>query len=239
MVIDFHSHVLPGIDDGSASVEESIAMLRMESEQGISRVVATPHFYAQYNTPERFLEQRDLAEARLREEMAQHGGLPELLVGAEVYFFRGMSDSQFLPQLTIRGKHCILIEMPPAPWTDSVFQELESIWKKQRIVPIVAHVDRYISPFKTYDIPRKLAELPVLVQANADFFLKRATAGMALKMLKADRIQLLGSDCHNVSSRKPDLLAAVQKIEQRLGKDVLAGIRGYECAVLEEEVVSL
>ena len=44
-MIDFHSHVLPGMDDGSASLEESIAMLRMEAEQGITQVVATPHFY--------------------------------------------------------------------------------------------------------------------------------------------------------------------------------------------------
>ena len=57
-VIDFHSHILPGIDDGSASVEQSIAMLRMEAEQGIDHVVATPHFYPQYDTPEHFLRKR-------------------------------------------------------------------------------------------------------------------------------------------------------------------------------------
>lgn len=45
-IMDFHSHILPGIDDGSASLEESIAMLRMEAEQGITHVIATPHFYA-------------------------------------------------------------------------------------------------------------------------------------------------------------------------------------------------
>ena len=231
-VIDFHSHILPGIDDGSASLEESVAMLQMEAEQGITHVMATPHFYAQNDEPDRFLSRRAQAEARLREEMAKYSGLPEFGVGAEVSFFRGMSESEYLPQLSIRGKRCILIEMPPAPWPEAIYRELEEIWEKWGITPIIAHIDRYIRPFRTYHIPQRLAEMPLLVQANADFFLKPSTAGMALKMLKADQIQLLGSDCHNMSSRKPNLGAALQRIEQKLGQDALSPIRVYETQIL-------
>ena len=164
--------------------------------------------------------------------MAKYSGLPEISVGAEVSFFRGMSESEILPQLTIREKRYILIEMPPAPWTDAVYRELEGIWEKRGITPIIAHIDRYIGPFRTYRIPQRLAEMPVLVQANADFFLNRSTAGMALKMLKADQIQLLGSDCHNMSSRKPNLGAAVQRIARKLGQDALSRICGYESQIL-------
>ena len=57
-VIDFHSHILPGIDDGSKNVEESLQMLRMMAKQGITHVVATPHFYPQHDTPESFLKRR-------------------------------------------------------------------------------------------------------------------------------------------------------------------------------------
>ena len=68
---DFHSHILPGVDDGSTSVEESIAMLRMLSRQGVSHVVATPHFYPNYDDPEQFLRRRkdvyeDLLAANIR-----------------------------------------------------------------------------------------------------------------------------------------------------------------------------
>lgn len=227
-VTDFHSHILPGIDDGSASVEESIALLTMEAEQGVRRVVATPHFYAGYDSPERFLENRDRAESLLRVEMARHGGLPELLIGAEVYFFRGMSESDLLPQLTIRGKSCILIEMPPAPWQTDHFWELERIWERRGIVPIIAHVDRYIGPFRTWGIPQRLAQLPVMVQANGAFFLERGTSAMAMRMLKADQIQLLGSDCHNMTVRKPNLSAALDRIQRKLGDGAIAGIREYE-----------
>ena len=74
MVTDFHSHILPGVDDGSSSLEQSLQMLRMEAEQGIRHVVATPHFYARYDAPETFLEKRSRAEALLREAMEKNPG---------------------------------------------------------------------------------------------------------------------------------------------------------------------
>ena len=216
-IIDFHSHILPGIDDGSHNVEESIALLRKEAEQGITHVIATPHFYPQYDSPERFLERRNEAEAILREEMSKHNGLPEVSVGAEVYFFNGMSDSDGILPLTIDQKKCILVEMPVGPWPDRVYRELEDIHNKQGLMPVVAHVERYFGRFRNYGIPERLAELPVLVQSNAEFFLDKRTSAMALRMLKKEQIHLLGSDCHNLTSRSPSLMEAVSLIEKRLG----------------------
>ena len=232
MISDFHSHILPGIDDGSSSCEESIAMLRMEAEQGIRHVVATPHFYARYDNPEEFLRKRARAEKMLREEMAKEKGLPEVSIGSEVHFFNGIGDSDVVPRLTIGSKRCILIEMPHTPWTPAMYRELENISLKQDLIPIVAHMDRYISPFRTYNIPEYLADLPVLVQANADFFLKRSTAAMAMRMLKAGQIHLLGSDCHNLTSRKPNLGEAVSRIQQKLGREALDRISVNEQVVL-------
>ena len=188
MIIDFHSHILPGIDDGSRSVEESMELLQAEADQGIRTVIATPHFYAHHDSPERFLEKRSRAEAMLREATAHRSDLPEVYSGAEVYFFPGISDSELLSLLTIDSKRCILLEMPQAPWTEAMFREIEGISVKQGIMPIIAHIDRYIRPFKTYGIPERLSELPVLVQANASFFLHRSTRRMALKMLKENKI---------------------------------------------------
>ena len=231
-MIDFHSHILPEMDDGSASLEESIAMLRMEAEQGITHVVATPHFYARYDKPEEYLQRRKRAEERLRNELAKHSDLPQISVGAEVYYFHGMSNSDFLPNLTVAGTSCIMVEMPGSPWQPSVYQELEMIYQRWGFVPIVAHVDRYIAPLRTHGIPEQLARLPVMVQANADFFLNRSTAGMAMRMLKKDLIQLLGSDCHNLSSRKPDLGDALHAIEGKLGQAALERVHEYGREIL-------
>ena len=232
-IIDFHTHILPAIDDGSESIRESVLMLKAEAKQGIHHVVATPHFYAYHDSPERFLRRREAAFARLQKEMSRYSGLPEMSVGAEVYYFSGISDSEVLQELTISGIQCILIEMPAPPWTDQMYRELEGIRVKQGLLPILAHIDRYISLFRTFQIPERISKLPVLVQANASFFLHRSTAGMALRMLKNDKIHLLGSDCHNLSGRAPNLGEALQVIEKRLGRSAISKVAAHQNDVLK------
>ena len=232
MITDFHSHILPNVDDGSTSLEESIAMLRMEAEQGITHVVATPHFYADHDSPERFLSRRDRAEAELRAEMAKHTGLPTLSVGAEVSFFQGISASDVLREFAIKDASCVLLEMPMCQWTNSMYREIEQIQEKQDLLPVIAHVDRYISPLHDHGIPNRLAQLPVAVQANASFFLRFSTSNMAMKMLRQDSIHLLGSDCHNLRHRPPNLGDAVERIRRRLGEQAIESICYHECRVL-------
>jgi protein-tyrosine phosphatase len=234
-IVDFHSHILPDMDDGSASVEESLAMLRMEQEQGITHVVATPHFYARYDSPAQFLQKRERAEALLREEMEKYTDLPQLTVGAEVYYFPGISDSEGISELTIDQKRCILIEMPTSTWTEAMYRELEGLYVKRGLIPIVAHIDRYIGRFHNRGIPKRLAQLPVLIQANAEFFLERYTSSLALRMLKKEEIHLLGSDCHDLSSRKPNLQGALELINRRLGRDAMEGIFSCQRNVLAED----
>jgi protein-tyrosine phosphatase len=235
MITDFHSHILPGIDDGSRSVEESLGMLRMEARQGIQRIVATPHFYPQQNSPAEFLERRAESARVLQEALAQEPPLPQIYLGAEVYFFQGISDCEQLRELTIEKNSYILIEMPMPPWSDRMYRELQDIHYKQGLNPIVAHVDRYIRPFKTYDIPSRLAELPVLVQANASFFRDRFTRSMAMRMLRQGQIHLLGSDCHNLTTRVPNLDQAVQLIGKQLGEEALRWIQSNADDVLPGE----
>ena len=231
-MVDFHSHILPRIDDGSSSVEMSIKMLKMEAAQGITQVVATPHFYAQQDKLDSFLKRREQAEKVLRREMEKYPGLPEICLGAEVHFFRGISEAEFLRYLTIRQNRCLLIEMPAPPWDEGMYRELEAIWVRREILPIIAHIDRYIGPWKTFKIPQRLAQLPVLVQANTSFFTQLKTSSMAMRMLKAGNIHLIGSDCHNISDRKPDMGQAVDRITKKLGSDALARISEYETKVL-------
>lgn len=232
MLTDFHSHILPEMDDGSPDVETSLEMLARERAQGIGRVVLTPHFYPRYEDPKRFLARRDRAEEQLRRAMEGRTDLPALLVGAEVYYFRGISESECLPELAIRNTGAVLIEMPHAPWTDAMLRELADIRHKRGLIPIVAHIDRYIGPLRTHGIPGALERLPVLVQANASFFRERRTAGMAMRMLKADQIQLLGSDCHNLTDRAPNLGPALAVIEKKLGAESLQRIRSWEDTVI-------
>ncbi len=113
-----------------------------------------------------------------------------------------------------------------------MYRELENIWCRRQITPVIAHIDRYIRPFRTFGIPERLAELPVLVQANAGLFLDGRTRRLALRLLREDQIQLLGSDCHNLDTRPPRLGAAIQLIEKRLGEQPLNRIQEYQEDVL-------
>lgn len=234
MFTDFHSHILPGVDDGSGSVEESLAMLQMEADQGVCSVVATPHFYPRQDSPDRFLSRREKAMGRLQEALGKDGKYPQVLLGAEVLFFPGISESDQLERLTFDGKRCILIEMPIPQWTKQMYRELENIYSRRGILPIIAHVDRYIRPFHTHGIPEQLSQLPVMVQANAGFFIRPSTRHMALKMLRRQQIHILGSDCHNLSDRRPNLASAEQIIRSSLGTEALQWIQSNE-----EEILSL
>ena len=234
MIADLHSHILPEIDDGSGSVAESLKMLTMLQDQGIRNVVATPHFYGNQDRPDRFLRRRQAAMERLQEALQDHPQLPKVHLGAEVYFFQGMSDAEALQNLTIAGSRYILVEMPMGRWNDRMYKELVQIWEKQDLIPVVAHVDRYLSALSTHGIPDRLEELPVLVQANAGFFLRSSSRRMAMKMLKNQQIHLLGSDCHDTTTRPPRLGAAVERIRKELGEEALTMIQSYQTQLLGE-----
>lgn len=227
-MVDFHSHILPGIDDGSIDVEMSLTMLRKEAEQGVKTVVATPHFYANENTPADFLAARQKALEQLQEAAKDEPGLPRVIVGAEVFYFRGMSDSEAMWDLRIGDTNYILVEPPMPPWNDRVYEELSGLVTKQNLVPIVAHVDRYLPPLFGNRMIDRLLDGHLLIQANAGFFLgKRAKT--AKKLLKEGKIHLLGSDCHDLTERAPNLGAVA------LDAALWSRIRHYETVVLGEE----
>ncbi len=232
-VVDFHSHILPGVDDGSTCLEQSIQMLQAMTSQGIKQVVATPHFYAKHDKPEKFLRMRAEAEKLLRAEMSKYPQMPELYIGCEVYYFNGISDSDILQDLTINNSRYILIEMPMPPWNERIYRELENIWLKQDLIPVVAHIDRYIGPWRTHRIPDRLEKLPVKIQANATFFLDKSTRSMAFRMLRKHRIHLLGSDCHDMTERAPNLGDALKAIENKLGQDEISFIQSEERRILK------
>ena len=82
-MIDFHSHFLPGMDDGSKSVQESLKMLSLARDSGVNQIVATPHFYASKESPEHFLRRRESSWETLKEALPDDA--PQIWLGAEVY----------------------------------------------------------------------------------------------------------------------------------------------------------
>ena len=232
MVSDFHSHVLPAIDDGSASVEESLEMLRREARQGVPKVVATPHFYAHRDRLDAFLTRREKAAALLGREMSLQDDLPQLILGAEIHYFKGMSQTEALRELSLEGTNAVLIEMPYGEWTDDMYWELARIPEKLDLQPIIAHIDRYIRPLHKNENLIQMLQLPVVLQANTSFFLNCKTSRMAMRMLEREQIHLLGSDCHNLTQRPPNLQLAADKISNKLGGAQIRRITENEARIL-------
>lgn len=231
-VIDFHTHILPLVDDGSDSLETSALMLEAQKKQGVEKVIATPHFYANYDKPERFLEKRKQSVQMLLQGIKDLDNMPEIKVGAEVYYFEGMSDCEYLKDMAIEGTKCVMIEMPFKHWSDYNLNQLEGIRQKLGLTPIIAHIDRYIRPLSQKKTFERLERLPVLIQANASFFVNKSTRRFALKLFRQGKIQLIGSDCHNLTSRAPNLSGAIDVIKQNLGENAIAHINHFERKVL-------
>ncbi len=221
-MIDIHSHVLPGMDDGSKSVEESLHMLEASGEQGIDAIAATPHFYPSENSPGQFLERRETAAKRL--QRVWRPGLPQLKLGAEVYYFEGISRAPKIEDLAIEKTDILLVEMPFSPWTERMVREILMLHSRGQVRVLLAHIERYLR-FAKPVMWEQLWEEGVLMQSNAEFFLDWRTRHRALQMLKGGQIHLLGSDCHGMEVRPPRLGKALEVIGDQGRQKLYENIR--------------
>ncbi len=228
-MIDFHSHILPGIDDGSKNTGMSLRMIAALAKQGVDTIAATSHFYATERTPQRFLQRREEAWGRLKAVLPP--GSPKILLGAEVLYFPGISHMEELPRLCLEGTKLLLLEMPFTGWNDYMIREVRELARSGPCRLVLAHIERYYfqQPVSVWD--DFLGE-GILMQSNADFFLSFRTRGKALRLLKEGRIHLLGTDCHNMSGRAPRMDEAVSKIRKRLGKEYLYEMNSLGRALL-------
>ncbi len=220
-MIDFHSHILPQIDDGSSGVKESLEMLEELSLQGVDTIVATSHFYATQRSPQEFLARRERAFEQLKARLPENA--PRILLGAEVLYFPGMSRMDELSTLCIEGTNILLLEMPFRPWSEHMIREVHDLARSGRYTLMMAHIERYYDdqPVSVWD---DLLGEGVLMQSNADCFLPFFAGRKALRLLREDRIHLLGTDCHNMTSRPPQMDEALWVIRRRLGEEKLAQI---------------
>lgn len=209
-MIDLHSHFLPNMDDGSKSIEESYAMLRESANQGVTLMVATPHFYPTRECPESFLTRRAVSF----QSLILSDDFPKILLGAEVAYFRGISRCDSLEGLNIGGTDLLLLEMPFESWTSAVVDDVCAIRKLTGFTPVLAHYERYRKFAGFSDNLAKMRSAGVLVQSNAENFIGGISSRRAVKSLLAGEIDFVGSDCHNMSSRTPNMALAAKKVPE-------------------------
>ena len=231
-MIDFHSHILPGIDDGSKSVKMSLQMLSAMRDQGIDTVIATSHFYATQRSPRRFLERREQAWDLLAPELPD--SVPDIILGAEVLYFPGISHMEDLPALCLEGTNLLLLEMPFETWSAYMVKEVNELARTGRFSVLLAHIERYFDG-QNISVWEGFLNNGVLMQANADFFLPFRTRRKALRLLNEGWIHALGSDCHNVTSRQPRMAEAAERIQKKLGENWLEELDHLGRLLLEKQ----
>ncbi len=220
-MIDLHSHILPGLDDGAADWDRSLAMARHAVADGISEIVCTPHW-----VPGKYENRRTEILARLEEFRARiaEAEIPITLhSGAELHLDAHIAArirSGELLTLADGGRY-ILLELPEEALPDGME---DFFWNLQLegYRPILSHVER--NPVLRRDPDRLLrwVESGVLTQITAASLAGRFSDGtreFALRLLKQRLAHVLATDAHGMSTRKPELAAAVKEAESIVGPE--------------------
>jgi len=188
-VIDIHSHLLPGVDDGSADIPTSVAVLERFARHGIEVLVCTPHLEASRANDAPY----ERNAALLKELTAAAPPKPELRLGWEIMLDRPGCDLR-APTLSLGGARAVLVEFPRAYLPVGTTDELERI-RRSGVVPVVAHPERYYGC--TLDVVRGWRDAGAVIQTDATMLLARGPmTELAKSLLEAGLIDCLASDNH-------------------------------------------
>lgn len=229
-IIDFHSHFLPDMDDGSKNIEMTETMLRISASQGIDTMVATPHFYGDSMTINNFLANRANALHKT-EGIAADLGI-RIISGSETAFFPGISRAEKIEELCIGDTKLLLLEMPFRPWTEKDLQEIRHLIGRG-IKPIIAHLERFYHYQTDKEIIPAVLDMPVYIQLNVACLLHWNSRRLPLKLFKSGQAHLLGSDSHNITSRPQNLADGRKVLEKKLGIDFLEEMDRFGISLLE------
>ncbi|MDD6658980.1 MAG: hypothetical protein PUE60_02775 [Eubacteriales bacterium] len=221
-LVDVHSHILPGIDDGSPDVETSLKMIEALQSQGARAIVLTPHYYSDSISYEDFVARRDNALHLLEKSLPP--GSPKLIPAAEVYITKYLLNNSNLDALKIGNTNYALIEHPfSCDFSQKTYDRLLSLNYDYGIKPILAHIERYPAFMDDGDLLDSYIEMGCIAQVNISSFVdsSRSLRKKLFKYLESGRIHLIGTDCHNLSYRKPDFETGVNAIIKKCGAEAV------------------
>ena len=232
-IIDTHSHILPGLDDGASDMKESICLLRQARRQGIRSVIATPHYSGRFPNicPDRIRllcrEVQEQAQAELQTEIRIWPG-QEIMYSEEAVSLLDKGDL-----LTIADTRYVLIEFLPAAPYSYIFRAVKEI-ALAGYRPILAHAERY-QALREVGRLEELKKQGSLIQLNfrpvgGKWY--QETPRWCRKVLKDGLADFLGTDMHNTGGRGPETEKAVKWMKKELSSS-------YTEAVLRKNVQEL
>ncbi|MBQ7410497.1 MAG: hypothetical protein IJW20_03850 [Clostridia bacterium] len=217
-MIDFHSHILPDIDDGSKSYEESLAMLEEARNVGFDQIISTSHYAIDcYEAPE-------YKRKRLIDDLNLEANLPNIILGSEIFLTYNIIELlKEYKASTINGTNYVLFELPLRQQFPNLKDVINRL-KENNYIPILAHPERYFIVQKNFKLLYELKELGVLFQANYGSIIGKygfAAKQTVKKMFKNNLISLLGTDAHKEKSIYLEVPKAISYISKYISNSEL------------------
>ena len=188
-LIDFHAHVIPWADHGSSSIETSLFQLQSAKYHGVERIIATPHFYPQYENVERFISRRNECFDRLKEYLSDD--LPNVTLGAEVLICDNIESMPHLEKLCVEGTRILLLELPFTDFSSSFIYTVKTLIKNGYTI-VLAHADRY-NPENINKLVSAGAKIQLNVNSLSGLFIPHHLK----EWIKGHKVVALGSDIHH------------------------------------------
>ena len=222
-MIDIHTHILPAIDDGPTTMTESLEMCRIAVNDGIKKMIATPHVQnGMYDLD----ANKVLEKIHLLNQLVKQEGLDLVIFpGAEVHLSDRLLDAEILKESSILtlngGKKYILLEFP-FQWVPSGTEHVIFKLRSMGFTPILPHLERNFKIQRDPSMIRHFAEMGAILQVTAqsitgDF--DAAPMKCALWMLKNNLVHVIASDAHSPVGRPPILSKALKVVSDKLGEE--------------------
>jgi len=220
-MLDIHSHIIPGIDDGSKNMEMTLEMLKNAEKEGIKEIVATPHYLLEYGeaTIEEVKNHVKEINAILETERIN----VKIYSGQEIYFTEKIIEDYIKGNIgTINDSRYMLIEFPIDKFDENTFDILYELQVRD-IVPIIAHPERYKPFIEKPSLINEFINQGYLFQVNAGSIegkfgeTVRKTVNI---FLKNHIYNFMGSDAHNVKNRNTGLKDAISLLDEGMNKDI-------------------
>lgn len=212
-MIDIHSHILPAVDDGCKDLSQALSLIKEEQRQGITDIVLTPHYRAEYLPKKEKIEKQ---YALLKKAVNDAGIAVNLYLGQEIFVFDGVVNSIKNGRLfTLNGSKYVLAEFPTKYEKD--IAEAVYTFVAEGFIPIVAHIERYF--YADIETAKEIKELGGLIQVNASSLCntfgayKRKTTAF----IKEGLVDFVASDVH--FKRKNLMLKAYNKVAKKFGRE--------------------
>jgi protein-tyrosine phosphatase len=220
-VIDLHTHILPGIDDGAKDIDESLAMAQIGVNDGITIMVATPHVISREidNRKQNILENVGYLNKCLEEAGIKLQILPGAEYRLEPDLPRRLAAGELLT-INDTGRY-LLVELPAAMVSDYTGRILYDL-QLQGIIPIIAHPERNVGLERNPELLQGLVSRGILAQITSTSItgqFGKSVKKTAWKLLQEGSAHLIASDAHSSHGRSPVLSLAFQELENRWGKD--------------------